>query len=1471
MSSEPATQTQRRPWSDRRPSPGVLLLLAVSYIPLLLTKPGKVGADTKTYLYLDPGRLLSRAPYMWDPNIGLGTVTHQNIGYLWPMGPYYFVMDALGLPDWVAQRLWMGSIIFAAGMGVRWMLRELNWRGTGVTVAAFAYALSPYILEYAARISVILLPFAGLPWLIGLAVRCLRRKDWASPAVFALVTLTVGGVNATSLVLVMVGPILWFVYATFVLRESTFSNTLIAGLKISVLTLVTSLWWLAGLMIQGTYGIPILRYTETYKTVADAALGTELLRGLGYWFFYGQDGLGPWTASSITFVQAKLAVALSFFIPGMGLLAAIATRWRTRLYFAIILAAGLVLGIGAHPWETPTPYGSVFKTWSRSDLGLSFRSTPRAAPLIVLALAVFLGGGVAAISKARPSLHRPVSVALLALILLNMVPLFRGQLVDRNLMRDESIPEYWTKAADALSAGDRSTRALEFPGIDFAAYRWGNTVDPITPGLTDREFVARELIPYGTPASANLLNALDAPFQAGRADASVLAPVSRLMGIGDIVFRADLQYERYLTPRPRETWAQLLAATGLGQPQRFGPTDRNNTTENQPVDDSRSYAIPIGAADPPQVSIFPVEDARSILRAVDSTRPVILAGDGDGVVGLAASGDLDPDRGLFYSASYSKNLKALRDLAGKSGASLVVTDTNRRQARRWGSVRENSGYTERPGETSAVKDLTDNRLALFPDAGDDTMSVSEQIGGATLSSSRYGNEVTYTPGDRAVNAMDGDESTAWRVAAFAKAEGEFLDIDLNKRVRTDRITLLQGQGAKNRWMTAVSLRFDSGKPIRVELGKASRVSPGQEITFPTRSFKSLRITVEATDIGPQPSYRGISDVGLAEVTIPGVDPVHEVIRPPTDLLGELGASSLGHDLSYIFTRRAPNQSDVLAADEEPSMSRRLENPVARSYSISGKGRLSVNRTDAQIDELLGLSSAATGGIDATSSARMPGSIASRARSAVDGDLLSAYISPVNHPAQQLSFTYPNPVSINSLALTAMVGRKYSIPTRISLDVDGTRVGTFDAGSRKTVTNSGLTNPDDAMAQIDFATGKLTGTTFSISIDAVEERHSKDWFSGTPTLLPIAVNEVGLPAIEVPADDSPFSTQCRDDLLTVDGAKVPLRLSGTYSAASTGGIIDVVGCAVPARIESGTVDLVTGRGTMTGFDLDLLTLRSTAGGDAATGASSTRSSATEGGSSRASRSVPVIESERTGRLSYRITPAATERPYWLILGQSRSDGWTATTSDGRDLGKPVLINGFANGWRVDPADLGPSTTIELRWTPQRMVWTGLGLSAVGVLVCLALALWPRPRGRDPLETDPEAAVLPALAIPQTDPEVAPRPLIMAMVVVMAGILGTFFGGPVAGAITAVASVLAVTSSVGRWLVRAASLGLFAAAFGYVTLAEALRSYPIDFKWVANFEVTHSWSIVATSLFVVSIAVDALVQRTDSPSTRSDTNQ
>src|SRR2546423_1070893 len=103
-------------------------LALIAYVPFLKSSPGLLSSDTKQYLYVDPGRFLSRALYLWDPHVGAGTVPHQQIGYLFPMGPYYWLMHTAGVPTWVAQRLWLGTISLAAGLGARWLFRTL---GTG--------------------------------------------------------------------------------------------------------------------------------------------------------------------------------------------------------------------------------------------------------------------------------------------------------------------------------------------------------------------------------------------------------------------------------------------------------------------------------------------------------------------------------------------------------------------------------------------------------------------------------------------------------------------------------------------------------------------------------------------------------------------------------------------------------------------------------------------------------------------------------------------------------------------------------------------------------------------------------------------------------------------------------------------------------------------------------------------------------------------------------------------------------------------------------------------------------------------------------------------------------------------------------------------------------------------------------------------------------------------------------------------
>src|ERR1700691_5951755 len=119
-----------------------VVLAGLTYAPSFLTRPGMIAADSKQYLYLDPGRLIQSAISMWDPDVGAGTVTHQNIGFLFPMGPYYWLGGEAHIPVWIGQRFWMGSLFFAAGTGV-WVLgRLLGLSRSGRLAAALAYMLT---------------------------------------------------------------------------------------------------------------------------------------------------------------------------------------------------------------------------------------------------------------------------------------------------------------------------------------------------------------------------------------------------------------------------------------------------------------------------------------------------------------------------------------------------------------------------------------------------------------------------------------------------------------------------------------------------------------------------------------------------------------------------------------------------------------------------------------------------------------------------------------------------------------------------------------------------------------------------------------------------------------------------------------------------------------------------------------------------------------------------------------------------------------------------------------------------------------------------------------------------------------------------------------------------------------------------------------------------------------------------------
>ena len=1286
-------------------------LAVLSYLPFLLSSPGRVSADSKQYLYLDVGTFLGRAPYLWDPHMGAGTVSHQHLGYLFPMGPWFWVMERLGVEVWVAQRLWMGTVTLAAGLGARWLLRHLGLGHVGAVAGALVYMLTPYQLAFTARATVLLLPWAGLPWLIGLVDRAVKRGGWRDPAWFALVVLAIGAVNASSLILVGFGPAAWLLAGAVRGRRAAADAARAVG-RIALLSTAVSLWWIAALRIEAAYGLPVLHVTERLATVAATSSPLDVLRGLGNWFFYGRDRLGYSIDQAQHYLSHRPTVVLSFLVPAFGLAAAVALRWAHRARVVLLVLVGAVISVGAWPLSDQSPFASLVGAFTEdTSAGLALRNTARAAPIVVLGLAALIG---AAVSAWRARSRQLGSAALVALVAMGaMWPIAATGFLSENTQRVDPIPAHWHEVADALDAAGTQSRVLELPGSPFGGHRWGNTVDPILPGLMERPHISREVLPLGSVGTALLIDALDRRLQEGWLDVDAVAPVARLLGVGTVVLRSDLQYERYLTPQPDLLWELFTGADvpGLGDPAAHGDSVPNVAIPSLPMIDE--LAVRSGDREtPPPVALFPVDDPGAIVRVAPVAGPVVLAGDADGVVDAAGAGIVD-GRSLLLQADALGN-EELR-AALRAGADLVLTDSNRRRIQTWFyAIRDTRGPTERAGETLHEPTGYDHRLQPFPGIGDDSRTIVEHVGGTVTATSSGG---AARPEDRASAALDGDSRTSWRVGGDDPT-GTRLVVELDEPVRTDRVVLLQPQdGPRDRVINRVRLRLDGAAPIDVEVGPASIDGGGQAVGFDAREVR--RVEIEITGVTSPPFDPGLANaVGFAEVRV-GDATVSEVVRPPVDLLRRADGG-LGHRLDVVLTRLRYEPGQRGRLDQERRLERRVEMPRSRSFAMTGTARVNPNAPDQVLDEVLGTD---LGRASAGSSGHLEGDLGSRASRALDGDASTAWRSPFGpSEGRHLQVDLPERRPVGPVTVAVVADGEHSIPTRLRLETDAgppTVVDVPDAGGR-------------GAPSVTFDAPAGPVSRLRIVVEAVSGRTAVPGDPNTAEQLPIAIADISASGLPQAVDPVEVPAVCRP-LVAVDGQQLMVRVIGPATDARRGLSLELCGATPALSFDEGANELRSAAGLETGIDVDQLVLSSAADGSAG--------SAGARGARRSTAAASISEVD-DGPDSTSVTVHSDGEPFWLTFGQSLNDGWDIDV-DGGMAGPRRLVDGYANGWLVEP-DAAGTMRIQLTWTPQRLVWLALAASAIAALACVAIVARPD-RGRLPVG-DEVAPPTFALAMP-----------------------------------------------------------------------------------------------------------------------------
>ncbi|RMH74939.1 MAG: discoidin domain-containing protein, partial [Actinomyces sp.] len=747
------------------------------------------------------------------------------------------------------------------------------------------------------------------------------------------------------------------------------------------------------------------------------------------------------------------------------------------------------------------------------------------------------------------------------------------------------------------------------------------------------------------------------------------------------------------------------------------------------------------------------------------------------------------------------------------------------------------GYTEQAGEEPLEFDPTDNRLPLFPATAttpgldpDDTRTVSEQRGPVTVRASAYGNPVTYTNDDRPVFAVDGDPTTAWTVAAFSEARGEYLRLDLPAPRHLDHVTLLQPPGPANRHITEVTIRTDDGEVTRAALDERSLVAPGQTIPLDLQT-DHLEIVVTDTDVPRRPTYPGVSPVGFAEVDL-GLGPVVEVIRTPRALLDRLGDDLDRHDLTLVFTRERTNPREPVRDDPEAFMRRSVALPTPRTFELAGTVRLSAAAAEPDVDAVVGRVTDASGlPLRARSSGRLAGDLPSGASSAFDGDPTTAWTGVFGpQVGQWVRVHRDEAIEVDGIALDVVVDADHSVPTAVRVVVDGADHGEFpldlELEDRPRGSTRRVTLPVRA-----------TGRTFEFRITAAHERLTRDWYSATPIAMPVAIADIDLGSMVAFGPPGDIDTGCRDDLVTVDGRPVSVRITGAAADAVARRGLALTSCE-PVPVDPSDVLVETAPGADTGLDIDQLVFRSPRPVPAGA----------------VPAPVEVVERDDT-TLVVDVTPADEAR--WLVLGQSHNAGWTARLADGTDLGEPVVLDAFANAWLL-PAGTGGRVT--LRWTPQRVVDAALAASALAVLITLLVAARSRRRPDDSSTLRPGRQLGPER--PRLRPPLTPLPTVArrtARRAALAVLVGAWFFLPQWPLAAPALALLALVT------LRRPRLGLLSAwaavaavgvAGAYVAAAQWHNRYPPDFVWPQQFEAVHVVGVLAILAVGVEVVREAV---------------
>jgi arabinofuranan 3-O-arabinosyltransferase len=841
----------------------------------------------------------------------MGSLEYQTMGFLFNFDFVFVVLNALFVPLWVSERLYIGVVMAIALWGFVRLMDALDI-GTGPfrVIGGVAYALSSMILSRVGwrvteTFGAAMLPWILVPLIRATSVGSVRKAAMRSGIAIALI----GGMNASVTLALLPAPLLFLLTRERGPRRAQ----LLRWWLVSVF--LATFWWMVGLYLYGAFTANDLRFTER---VADTTLPTSLfnvLRGSADWLISANGAAGVPAASAIaTAVIPMFAIAI---ITALGLAGLASNRMTKHRWLIGVFIIGVATIGGAQTGILANPLASSYAKLLGGPLN-AFRNVYKFQALVSLpiligftALLTLFASKVGAThgSARRRTLQFVLAGFTVLVIVGSAFPIWKGKL---SLPGFSSIPTEWSEARSFLE-GDGVTRSLVLPGMKYASWSWGNTQQTPLDWDSDLASAFRSQGPLGGPAELSYLDA--ASEELARGGGPDLQEYLRRGGFSHVVVANDVLPVESSVPQP-DVIADALRLSGLELVAAFG-------------------ASGFGLSNRHAVEIWRIPGA-SVVNAYDASTLTWLSGD------ISTTKNISPQ--IFGDRPYV----LARDSVPESlkPKYWMISDGNQRSVVQFGKNRNNQSYILSDSVNQIDGVSVDSRRYFQDDNQYQTTAEIDGVKSVTASSTGPGPMVSNLPSYQPANVLDGDLTTIWspnRTSPHSSnpwgVQDPWWSVEFASPTEVGDTTIALAIGGYWRGTPVVARTITDAGSVESELSPTNDPQPLAVARGLTTHFR-IELSVKSLN-------EGGDALGIRSINF-GPGDFRTWLHTPSELLDEFADPATAAP-AWVFDRLRPATDVFVSLSSESEMRRVFDSPREISEVVTAQGR---PRTKRQVTDFL---------------------------------------------------------------------------------------------------------------------------------------------------------------------------------------------------------------------------------------------------------------------------------------------------------------------------------------------------------------------------------------------------------------------------------------------------------------------------------------------------------------------------------------